>query len=466
MSLNKKVLATAVLASLAVPALAVTLSPGTAIPVKYPTELVVSSTARVTLINDATLNQLDISSAFNYAFSAGEVRYARVECSPDVRFNSNSTVTTDANVTAGAINGLGSSVITFSVTAGGTGAPSSSFTVTGDRSVSSTGDATCSYSLYDTPSQAQAGGSAGRIVGVTGNYLDFVTSYAMTSSGSNATANVEAPGGAYTSFLVSSSNVQTVSLGSINTALTSSTIFEADGTYLTFGEIIGATSKHIVSGDFTAVANANGTFTGAALNRVWLDPGSSCTVDGGEIFAASVTTTTATFNTGATPLTHLVCYQAEGSTAINEADFSVTWDVVSANAAMYTTPDIGPQALGSIRRNGTQIQAPLVQTPDGWLSRIALTNTGNLARAYTVRVIDEEGNSTTLNNSALSGTVQANSTKIISVNSIIASYTGNSRATIVMTVAAPNNQIQGLYQIVNPASGSISNHVMVRPGTN
>jgi hypothetical protein len=466
MSLNKKVLATAVLASLAVPALAVTLSPGTAIPVKYPTELIVSSTARVTLVNDATLNQLDISSAFNYAFSAGEVRYARVECSPDVRFNSNSAVTTDANVTAGAINGLGSSVITFSVTAGGTGAPSSSFTVTGDRSVSSTGDATCSYSLYDTPSQAQAGGSAGRIVGVTGNYLDFVTSYAMSSSGSNATANVEAPGGAYTSFLVSNTNVQTVSLGSINTALTSATIFEADGTYLTFGEIIGATSKHLVSGDFTAVANANGTFTGTALNRVWLDPGSSCTVDGGEIFAASITTNTATFNTGTTPLAHLVCYQAEGSTAINEADFSVTWDVVSANSARYTTPDIGPQALGSIRRNGTQIQAPLVQTPDGYLSRIALTNTGNLARAYTVRVIDEEGNSTTLNNAALSGTIQANSTKIISVNSIIASYTGNSRATIVMTVAAPNNQIQGLYQIVNPGSGSISNHVMVRPGTN
>jgi hypothetical protein len=461
MSLNKKVLATAVLASLAVPALAVTLSPGTAVPVKYPTELVVSSTARVTLVNEETsANQLDITSAFNYAFSPGEVRYARVECSPDVRFPNDSTVTVDTagGVTAGAVNGIGSSVITFSVTAGSTGASSASFTVNGNRSVSSTGDATCSYSLYDTPSQAAAGGSAGRIVGITGNYLDFVTSYAMTSSGSNATANVEAPGGAYTSFLVSNTNVQTVSLGSINTALTGANIWEADGTLLTFGEIIGTASKHIVSGDFSAVASVTG---------VWLETTSTCSYDAGtDIPAATLTTTTATFNTGSLPLSHLVCYQADGSTAINEADFSVTWDVVSANSARYTTPDIGPQALGSIRRNGTQIQAPLVQTPDGWLSRIALTNTGNLARAYTVRVIDEEGNSTTLNNSALSGTVQANSTKIISVNSIIASYTGNSRATIVMTVAAPNNQIQGLYQIVNPASGSISNHVMVRPGTN
>ena len=35
-----------------------------------------------------------------------------------------------------------------------------------------------------------------------------------------------------------------------------------------------------------------------------------------------------------------------------------------------------------------------------------------------------------------------------------------------MMNAAPNNQIQGLYQIVNPVAGSLSNHVMVRPGTN
>ena len=40
------------------------------------------------------------------------------------------------------------------------------------------------------------------------------------------------------------------------------------------------------------------------------------------------------------------------------------------------------------------------------------------------------------------------------------------RATLVVTVAGPTNQIQGLYQIVNPANGALSNHVMVRPGTN
>jgi hypothetical protein len=40
------------------------------------------------------------------------------------------------------------------------------------------------------------------------------------------------------------------------------------------------------------------------------------------------------------------------------------------------------------------------------------------------------------------------------------------RGTFTVNVNAPNNQIQGLYQIVNPTAGSISNHVMVRPGSN
>ena len=64
----------------------------------------------------------------------------------------------------------------------------------------------------------------------------------------------------------------------------------------------------------------------------------------------------------------------------------------------------------------------------------------------------------------LTGTVPANGTKVI--DDLTTVFTGNNRATIVVNVAGPTKQIQGLYQIVNPEKGSISNHVMVRPGTN
>jgi hypothetical protein len=37
---------------------------------------------------------------------------------------------------------------------------------------------------------------------------------------------------------------------------------------------------------------------------------------------------------------------------------------------------------------------------------------------------------------------------------------------VTFSVARPNTQIQGVFQIVNATTGSVSNTVMIRPGTN
>ena len=76
----------------------------------------------------------------------------------------------------------------------------------------------------------------------------------------------------------------------------------------------------------------------------------------------------------------------------------------------------------------------------------------------------ETGN--TIGTANLTGTIPANSTKVVDLTTVLTSFTASPRATLNVTVAGPNNQIQGLYQIVNPDKGSISNHVLVRPGTN
>ena len=139
--------------------------------------------------------------------------------------------------------------------------------------------------------------------------------------------------------------------------------------------------------------------------------------------------------------------------------------LADANAG-YDVSDVGPIFVGEIVRNGTQLQAPLVQTPNAWVSRIVLTNTGSSDRPYELSVMGESGNIIGVDSTLLVGTVPANGTKVIELDDILLTFSGSSRATINATIAAPNNQIQGLYQIVNPDSGSISNHVMVRPGTN
>jgi hypothetical protein len=78
----------------------------------------------------------------------------------------------------------------------------------------------------------------------------------------------------------------------------------------------------------------------------------------------------------------------------------------------------------------------------------------------------ETGVTFTTDATKLVGEVPANGTKVIDLNEVITGFSAGSRGTVNVTVAAPDSQIQGLYQIVNPSVGSISNHVMVRPGTN
>ena len=64
----------------------------------------------------------------------------------------------------------------------------------------------------------------------------------------------------------------------------------------------------------------------------------------------------------------------------------------------------------------------------------------------------------------LVGLVPANGTKVVELNEVLLSFSGKRRATLNVTVAAPNNQIQGLDQIVSP-DGALSNIMMVRPET-
>jgi hypothetical protein len=471
MSLNKKVLAAAVVSGLFATSAnaAVTLgSTPTNSPVTVATEAFGTSDATGTAFTNAGA-ALDIITPVNYAFSNGEVRYARVECASNVKITSGSVTYTDGGgaagtVALGAINGMGTNVIFFSVTAtaGGVGDNAGDiFTVNGDRNITPGTAASCAYSLYDQPSQAQAGGSTGRITTTSGAYINFASGYSFTTNSQQTlTADVEANTGAFTKFTAAGPVSATLGrLTSLRHDAAFGTQIDEDGLDIALTDIFGANTNISINGDFSFV-------TGTA--NVFLASDTTCTTV--VQAASSLSATNATFTIGTNARNagadvHL-CVVPNTTTPIPAGSYTATLNAVVSNAAEYSVSSTGPLAAGSIVRNGTQIQAPLVQTPQGWLSRIALTNDSNLARAYTVRVIDEEGNSTTLNNSALSGTIAANRTKIISIDSIIASYTGNSRATVIVTVAAPNSQIQGLYQIVNPASGSISNHVMVRPGTN
>lgn len=469
--LNKKVLAAAIVGSLfaAGGAAAADLSANPVVPAYFAKEIVIPNTTTGRQITTSASAATELNWDIKYNFSANEVRYVRLECSDTIKFDPASTVSiSNAAALIGSVNGLGTNVVTFSLTSDPAGAANivatDKLTFSGDHFITSTAsDVTCTASLYDQPSQAQAGGSAGLIQNATssGTYLKFADSYELVANATEHVADVEADP-SFSAFLPgANTTLTTASLGGGTIAYQlkdpdgtggQTATFGVDGAPVTLGDLLAPGTTLQVAGDFSLVANAAAPlYTGAALTRAQLNGAN----------ANALTASLATYNVGNTGFVGASFDLTENTDSIAEAEYTATLKAVAANPANYAVKDVTAK-FGAIVRNGTELQAPLAQIPDGWLSRLVLTNTSSVARPYSIKVLTEDG--VTVTTGTLTGTIPANGTKVI--DDLKTVFTGNKRATLVVTVAGPNNAIQGLYQIVNPASGSVSNHVLVRPGTN
>ncbi len=427
-------------------------------PLVYAEEINATPGAPVSLLNPA--GDLNLSSQLGYSFSAGEVRYARFECSNGLRFSAGSTAVYDGpgNASLGAINGLGGSFMSFSVTANdNTVVASDRLVITGDRQITGTDDVSCTYGLYDFPSQAATGGAAGRVYTVTGPYLRFAPSYALdVEIEGNPIADVESADPAYSEFTLASptnsvalGRIGRFNYGEVQDVTGAVQPLSPAGPQVTLVDLMGADTALLFAGDFSAASD------------VFFSSAADCTVNVQS--ADDFNQFEAVFTIGSdAALAHQLCFATDG-VAIPVSDYTVALDAVAASPA-YVVTDLAPQALGEITRNGTELQAPLAQVPSGYLSRMVLTNTGSQARTYAIEVLGETGN--VISSSNLTGTVAANATLVVDLNTVLTGFTAAPRATLNVTIAAPNNTIQGLYQIVNPNSGTLSNHVMVRPGKN
>ncbi|MBW8366770.1 MAG: hypothetical protein K0M70_02800 [Arenimonas sp.] len=432
----------------------------------YASEIIASPAAPATLANAGGL--LDLVTPLRYNFSAGEVRYARIDCSGGLRFAPGSAVSLlgAGSASLGAINGVGSSVISFSITANDAAVVETDrLVVSGDRLAVGSAPVRCSYGLYDVPSQANAGGTAGRVASAEGDYLRFAPATLFSAQGRTSVADVTATP-PYTEFVHSApTTATTAALGPVQYALSLPAPLTPAGTQITLADLHGAGpsgTRLVVDGDFGAAANADGGFTGAALSRVYLSTtGNSCSFG---TPASSLSATQAAFNVGATATGGILCLAPAAGATIPAAQYTARLQAVSAAPAVYRVQGFGPDPVGTIVRNGLELQAPLVQLPDNYLSRLVLTNAGPQGRIFTVRVLGETGN--VVSTGELRGTVPGSGTLVIELGAILTGFTVSPRATLSVTMAAPGTMVQGLYQIVNPDAGSVSNHVMVRPGSN
>lgn len=449
----------------------------TQIPALFAREIVATVGAPVVLTNAGTA--LNITTAVGYAFSPNEIRYVRAELANGVWTTAAATVANAIGV--GAINGIGTSVIYFAVTAANDASliASSVVTITGNRTITGTAsNVTVSYSLYDQPSQAQGGGTTGRIISKADRqYINFVDSQRVVATADSAVSNVEvAP--AFTTFAAGQTSGSTVRarLASLDFKLVATVPNLAAGTAISLADLnaTGATgTKLVVTGDFSSAANSDGTYTVAALNRVYLSDVNTCANVTMPVPTGGLTATTASFNVGATPTTanpHLCLAPRSAGTStgvlIPAATYTSSLNPVSAAPAVYAVSAISSGTVSTITRNGTELQAPLVQVPGGFIARFVLTNTGAVDAAYTGTVTAGPLSLVTANGT-LTGIIPAGGQVIIEGSAMPSFATsGPSRGFAVFTVARPTSQIQGMYQIVNLATGAVSNTAMQRPGTN
>jgi hypothetical protein len=438
MTLNKKLLASALVAGLAMSANAnAAIVLGVDDPLVFASELDDGTTLATTAD--------DIDLTIGYNFSNGEVRYGRFECSSNMTLDNVTLNETGGNVALGAINGEGTSSLFFSMTGNGMVSDADTISVVADNTLEDGGSVSCSFSIYDQPSQAQSGGSTGRIY-TTGSETVITRAsgfvFAMDPNGtSSATADVEDPNGAYFGF--TGADAPNAYFGNLQFEAAAD-VLKADGTQIALSDMFTTDTFVTVDGDFSTAGD------------VWWENYADAFDDESATFG---------FGGGVVDTTADLWFEPTTTDAIQESEYTATLHVDAQ--AGYDVSDVGPIHVGSIVRNGTQLQAPLAQVPGaGWLSRMVLTNTGSVDRPYEISVMGETGN--TIGTDNTTGTVPANGTVVVDLTQVMTSFTAGQqrRGTLNVTVAAPNNQIQGLYQIVNANTGSISNHVMVRPGTN
>ncbi len=434
---------------------------------KYATELVVDGTTGLAVL-DGGVTDLNLTAAAGAAPGAGVTVYVRIDLSNGAEFVASPTLAVANGVVVAEGAGTGT------LSSGGAGSTFAIFALSptvGTESIQADGVMTLTNNVAGITVFNQGAVSAQirvyeTLAGATNqnanfllkdtaarNIITFAEGVTATAAATPITADV-AVSPAYTAF------TPVVAAGSSpgNLVLAAAAnVAKANGDQIAITDVQAAnTADLVITGDFSLAQNdVAPLFTGAALNRVFLNAASTCA--GASIPATALTATTATFTniTAASLGSHFLCLLPEGTPTIPTATYTGAFNFEPATG--YDKADLANVDFGSVRRNGTNLVAPLAQVPGGWTPRLVLVNSGSTARTYSVRAVAETGNTVTTTGALASGTLAANSTTVIALDATLLTFTTNPRAALIITVNGPSSQIDGLYQIVNLTTGSISN---------
>lgn len=256
-----------------------------------------------------------------------------------------------------------------------------------------------------------------------------------------------------TKFLPSAPATETLSLGGHITIATVATVDETGGAFSP-----GATDQIKLS-----ITPKTGSFPAlAATDPLFIDLNNNNAIDAGEGFTLSDDKTSASMKitTGAIASRNFG-YTIDGTSKLPmSAHYTLKAEYlvggVDANAF-----SMGQGVISTWKFNGTALQAPIFQMPEGWLCRTTLTSTTGAPVHFTAETLSEDG--AVISMAATEGDIPSSGNVTNMCEDWITAVSGGAkRGSMIFYVEESPEFINGNYQIVNPVSGSISNQTMIK----
>jgi hypothetical protein len=411
-----------------------------------------------------------ITTKLGFGVSGGQDRYIRVDLG-GAKFAS---AAAGANVVNGTLafansivvqgGAIGDGYVIYQVTAAPAGhAQSDALTITLPSlnvTNSNAANVVATYSLYETAVAAVANVTSTWLYRNFGDLLKFATGIKFTLTTNNTTASVEQSfkkftAGTTTGATPATADVLTARIGSFTYGVVTGVLNTA-GTQVQLEDLVQATTKATFTGDFGA-AGTLGTSTddcATAPTALTLNTGKT---------SASFTLPV----TGQADTTRALCYVVTGNTAVSAQSVTALLDVTAATAA--TTSDIAAATIGTIDRDGTELQAPFATIYSGMGNRAVLTSQHSADASVVASAITEDG--VTCNVGTTDFTLKAGTQLFINAAQVCPTLSAGTRFALKFIIAAPNNKISGVYNsyTFDATTGKVtdlSSYPLLRPGTN
>lgn len=296
------------------------------------------------------------------------------------------------------------------------------------------------YQLYETAANAAAGGSTGLLASRSNTVAGIGSGLTFTTTPNTTTAEVADE---YKKFK-NGITTTLAKIGNLTQQATPGVLRPVDGVQVVIGDLVAVGTSVVITTDSNW-----GPVT--AITDVYLSNDANCGAVGNAAASRTANTTTIVMN-ATESLGYGVCYQANGTTAIEAQNFTIAANVVPA--VNTDTSSRGPIALGNFDRNGTVLKAAFAETAGsgtGFSTSANMTNLGASPAPYTVRCLTNTGSV-----AGTPGTIPAGTAVRYGVNSTLGCPSTGTLRGIELTFAVPEGRVIGSVVRQNVSTGQAS----------